>query len=50
MNNNAAIGYAIKAAKEFGLSDKQIRCLVREMEYQMDIRTEEQAEKAYMEF
>ncbi len=50
MNNGAAIGYAIKAAKELGLSDKQIRYLECEMKHQMDIRTEEQAEKAYQEF
>lgn len=50
MNNSAALGYAIKAAREFGLSDKQIKYLVHEMESQMDLKTEEQAEKEYREF
>lgn len=50
LNNSAALGYAIKAAREFGLSDKQIKYLIHEMESQMDLKTEEQAEKEYREF
>jgi hypothetical protein len=50
MNNKAAIGYAIIAAKALEMTDKQIKYLVREMEHQMDVKTEDQAEKAYREF
>lgn len=49
MNNNAAIGYAIKAAKELGMDQKQIKFFVHEIEHQMDVKTEKQAEQAYKE-
>ncbi len=49
MNNNAAIGYAIKAAKELGVDQKQIKFFVSEMEHQMNVKTEEQAEKTHKE-
>lgn len=50
MTNGAAIGYAIRAARKLGMSDKQIKFFVREMEYQMDIHTEEYAEGVYKEY
>lgn len=48
MNNAAAIGYMILAAKELSLDKKLISELEEEMRSQMDISTEEEAISAYV--
>lgn len=50
MNNGAATGYMIIAAKWMGLDDKTIRALEENMYYAMDAKTEEEAEKVYQNF
>lgn len=50
MNNSAAIGYAIMAAKNLDLDKDTIKQLESEMKYCMDMKTEEQAEKVYQRF
>ena len=50
MNNSAAIGYAIMAAKNLDLDKDTIKQLESEMKYCMDMKDEEQAEKVYQEF
>jgi len=47
MNNSAAIGYAIMAARRIGLTDEQIRKLDSAMYRLMDEVTEEEAEEEY---
>jgi len=47
MNNSAAIGYAIIAAKAIGLKKEEIERLGRTMETAMDFNTEEVAEEVY---
>lgn len=47
MNNSAAIGYMILAAKRYGLTSKQISELESLMTRAMDRHTEEEAEKEY---
>jgi len=47
MNNSAAIGYAILAAKRIGLTREQIMKLDRAMYEVMDEVTEEEAEEEY---
>lgn len=49
MTNSAAIGYAILAAKEMGLDKKTIDRLENYMRRTMDLKSEHEAEKAYME-
>lgn len=50
MTNNQAIGYMILAAKAMGMIEYDIKHLEAGMKYQMDEKTEEQAEKVYKEF
>jgi hypothetical protein len=50
MNNGAAIGYMILAAKTLRIPEKQIRDIELEMTYKMDERTEDEAEKEYQNF
>jgi hypothetical protein len=47
VTNAACIGYAILAAKEMGLTQKQLQDLERSMRTEMDMTTEEEAEEAY---
>jgi hypothetical protein len=47
MTNSAAIGYMILAAKAFAMPKAQIKRLEREMQWQMDMKTEAEAEEAY---
>ncbi|PYG90162.1 hypothetical protein LY28_00042 [Ruminiclostridium sufflavum DSM 19573] len=49
MTNCAAIGYMILAAKPI-LSNDQIEKIAAEMDYLMDIVTDQQAEIEYAEF
>lgn len=50
MNNAAAIGYAIMAAKNLDLDKETVKQLEYEMKYQMDMRAEEEAENVYRNF
>lgn len=50
MNNSAAIGYMILAAKALGLDKKTIEQLDAAMTYHMDIHTEHEAEQVYRQF
>lgn len=50
MNNSAATGYKILAAKKCGFQEKDIKAIEREMQRQMDFRIEEEAEKMYRSF
>lgn len=50
MNNSAAIGYMIMAAKSLGLDKKTINQLEASMKYHMDMRTEDEASRVYEEF
>lgn len=50
MNNQAAIGYMIMAAKKFGLNERTIGTLEYEMKKAMDEKSEEEAIKAYKSF
>jgi len=50
VNNSAAIGYMILAAKRLGFSEDQIRKLEATMKSEMDFITEDQAEEAYRSF
>lgn len=47
MNNGAAIGYAMMAAKRLGYSKEQIRELEKMMYDLMDFKTEDEAEEFY---
>jgi hypothetical protein len=47
MNNGAAIGYALIAGKEMGLTKEQLVQLERSMRSAMDFHTEEEAEEVY---
>ena len=50
MNNPATIGYMILAAKKVGLQEKEIKAIEREMQLQMDCKTEGEAEVSYRNF
>ena len=50
MDNSAALGYMILAAKAVGIPVETIRELESAMTQKMDFLTEEQATKAYREF
>lgn len=50
MTNGSAIGYAILALKALGFQDEEIRKIESEMRYQMDMKTEDEAEEAYNQF
>lgn len=50
MNNSAALGYAIMAAKAMGWDESVIKVLEHEMGRKMDFHTEEEAETEYREF
>lgn len=50
MNNGAAIGYMIRAAKQAKLDNKTIKMLEALMLEQMDFHTEEEAEHTYNNF
>jgi len=50
MTNAAAIGYMIRAAKQAELDHDTIKELEALMKEQMDLYTEEQAEKTYENF
>jgi len=45
MDNRQAIGYMLVACKELGLDKETAQKLYREMYYQFDIKTEEEAEE-----
>lgn len=45
MTNEQAIGYMLLACKEVGLRKDTIRRIYREMYYQFDMKTEEEAEE-----
>lgn len=47
LSNEAAIGYAIIAAKKLGLAGDKLVQLEEEMKDAMDIYTEEEAEEVY---
>lgn len=47
MNNSAAIGYMILAAKRLGLDVETIKQLDRMMYDMMDVKSEEEAEEVY---
>lgn len=49
MNNAAAIGYMVLAAKSLRLPKETIDRLEVEMRWQMDMEAEETAERAYNE-
>lgn len=50
MNNSVATGYMILAAKIVGLPEKEIKAIEREMQRQMDFKTENEAEEMYRKF
>lgn len=50
MNNSAATGYMILAAKKLGIQEKEIKAIEREMQRQMDFKTEGEAEDMYRKF
>lgn len=50
MNNGSAIGYMILAARALGIDKDIIKKLESEMTYQMDMKTEDQAETVYQQF
>lgn len=50
MNNAAAVGYMIMAAKKLGMSDEEIRELESLMHHCMDIHSEEEAEDVFRKF
>jgi hypothetical protein len=48
MTNGAAIGYALAAGKDIGLTKQQLEALERQMKWIMDNKlTEEEAEEVY---
>lgn len=47
MNNDAAIGYALIAGYDIGLSKEQLKRLEQAMRAAMDEYTEEEAEEVY---
>jgi len=50
MNNAAAVGYMIRAAKQTELEDKVIKILEVLMLEEMDFHTEQEAEKTYYSY
>ena len=46
-SNYACLGYAIAGAKKLGYDDKKISELVREMLWQFDMKTVEEAKEIY---
>lgn len=50
MNNSAAIGYMILAAKDIELDDETIQKLEQNMRYFMEWTTEEKAAETYTNF
>jgi hypothetical protein len=50
MSNSEAIGYMILAAKALEIDKKAIKALEAEMKWQMDMKSEDQARKAYESF
>lgn len=48
ITNNQAIGYALLAARVLKLTDKQKKLLESEMNYQMDMKTPEEALEEYL--
>jgi len=50
MTNSEAIGYMILAAKALKLEKDLIKQLEAEMKYQMDMKTEQEAEMTYKTF
>lgn len=50
MNNGAAIGYMIMAAKQADLDTKTIKMLEALMREQMDFHDEQEAERTYQQF
>jgi hypothetical protein len=47
MKNSAAIGYALIAGRQIGLTNTQLQDLENMMRAEMDFTTEEQATKVY---
>lgn len=45
MDNRQAIGYMLMACKEVGLSKEDAKMLFREMYYQFDLKTPDEAEE-----
>lgn len=50
MTNSEAIGYMILAGKALEIDQDIIKALEHEMKYQMDMKSEEQAQKVYESF
>jgi len=50
MTNSQAIGYMILAARTLDLDREVIKQLEAEMKYQMDMKTEQEAESVYNSF
>jgi Holliday junction resolvasome RuvABC DNA-binding subunit len=50
MNNSAAIGYMILSLKYLGYNKEQIREAESEMNYQLDMNTEDEAEEIFRKF
>ena len=50
MTNSEAIGYMILAGKALEINPKIIKQFEAEMKYQMDMKGEDQAQKAYESF
>ena len=50
VDNNQALGYMLLACKEVGMDKEQVRLLIREMYFQFDMKTEEEAEKQGFEW
>lgn len=50
MTNGAAIGYMILAAKAMGLDEDTIKRIEAGMTYQMDMKTEDEAEGVYQKY
>lgn len=47
MNNGAAIGYAMIAARDMGLSEDQVQLLGQKMYDEMDYTSEKRADEVY---
>lgn len=47
MNNSTAIGYGLIALKSLGYSKKELEKFEAEMNYQLDMNTEDEAEEVY---
>ena len=50
MDNKQALGYMLLACKELGYTKEQAEKLYREMYYQFDMKTEEEAEEQGLEW